>query len=90
MQLFIIDLKEGALDDDFSLMLPSFFFVKDHSDDSRNNAQILLLDADCVSAAHRESLTRTGLPVSQDRGIKAYKAAEDEVFHASVEYHLLL
>ena len=90
MQLFIVDLEEGALDDYFSLVLPCFFFVEDHSDDSRNNAQVFLLDADRVSAAHRESLARTGLPISQNRGIKANEAAEDEISHASVEHHLLL
>lgn len=90
MQLFVVDFKERALDDDLGFMLAGFFFVEDLSDDAWDYAEIFFLHTDRVTTAHREGLTGSSLAVRQDSGIEANETAENQVAHTAIKDDTLL
>lgn len=64
VQFLIVNLEEGALDDNVGLVLSLLHFLKDQLDNSRDDAQIILLKTDGVPATHCESLSTTCLTIS--------------------------
>ena len=76
MQLFVVNFKETALDNEFCLALSLLNLVENEANYARNNPQLLIFDSNCVAGAHGVSLARPSLPIGQYGSIEALEAAE--------------
>ena len=90
MQLFVVDLDEGALYYDVSFGLPVLDFFKDQLDHTRDDAQVLLLDGDGVATAHCECFSWTCLTIGEHCSIEPLEAAEDEIPDTGFKDFMLL
>lgn len=63
--------------------------MENQADDTRNDAELLRLEANGVARAHRPRLTRSCLTVRQHRRIEALEASKHQILNAPLE-HLLL
>lgn len=65
MELFIVYLQEGALDDELSFVLPFLHFLEDQFDHSWNDPQIFILQPYCVPTTHSVSLATASLTIGK-------------------------
>lgn len=89
MKLLIVNLEECALDNYVGLVPPLVDFFKYKLYDSGDDPEFLILDPNCVPAAHSERLSTASLSISEYGRIVALKAAEDEVLNTDIEHVLL-
>jgi hypothetical protein len=89
VKLLVVDLEEGAFYDNVGLVLPLLHLLEDELDHPRNDAELLILDADRVATSHGEGFPAASLPIGQDGRIVPLEAPEHQVFHADFEDVLL-
>ena len=89
MKLLVVDLEECAFNDNVCLVLPLLHLLEDELDHPRNDAELLVLDADRVATSHSEGFPAASLPIGQNGRIVALEAPEDQILHADLEDVLL-
>lgn len=89
VKFFVVDFKEGALYYELGLLLPFIHLIKYESNNSRNDSEVFIFQANGVTTTHCEGLTTACLTISQDCGIVSRETAQHQVLDTCLEYILL-